>query len=103
MARFSYEQESSDGAARLALTGELDMAATLALEPVVDQLLSEGTRRITIDLGGLTFIDSTGISLLVTIYDRVREAGAELTLPRPPAEVARALEVTGVDTVLPLV
>lgn len=103
MARFSYEQESTGDAARLRLAGELDMAATLALEPVVDQLLGSGIRRLEIDLGELTFIDSTGISLLVTINDRAREAGAELTLPRPSDDVGRALEVTGVDTVLPLV
>ena len=103
MNRFSYELQSDGESARLALTGELDMAATLTLEPVVDQLLDEGARRITIDLSGLSFIDSTGISLLITINDRVREAGAELRLPRPREEVGRALEVTGVDTVLPLV
>jgi len=102
VARFSYDVQSADGVARIGLQGELDMAATLQLEPAVDRLLDEGTRKLTIDLGGLSFIDSTGISLLVSLNERVRAADAALSLLKPREAVGRALQVTGVDSVLPL-
>ena len=79
------------------------MAATLKLEPVVDGLLGEGVKRVVVDLRGLSFIDSTGFTLLITMNERVTAADAELVLLRPRQDVSRALEVAGLDTVLPLV
>jgi anti-sigma B factor antagonist len=102
MRRFTFDVARSDDEARLELGGELDMAATLRLEPAVEQLLGEGVRRLVIDLGGLSFIDSTGFSLLVAVTEQARRAGAELVLLRPRADVGRALQMTGLDTVLPL-
>lgn len=102
MRRFSYDVERSPEEARLDLGGELDMSATLKLEPVVDELLGAGVRRVVVDLGGLSFIDSTGFSLLVALNERCAAEGAELVLLRPREDVGRALEMTGLDTVLPL-
>ncbi len=102
MARFAYSQIGSTEAPELELSGELDMAATLKLEPVVEGLLGEGARKLTLDLGPLSFIDSTGFSLLVELNDRAAREGVELVLLRPRRDVGRALEVTGLDTVLPL-
>ena len=103
MRRFTYEIARAGDEVRLDLGGELDMAATLKLEPVVDGLLGEGVQRVVIDLRGLSFIDSTGFSLLLTVNEQVSAAGAELVLLRPRRDVARALEVAGIDGLLPLV
>lgn len=100
--RFSHEVVAEGPETRIALAGELDMAATLKLEPVVDGLLAGGTRRLVLDLAELTFIDSTGMSLLVGINERASAAGAELVLLRPREHVGRVLEVTGLDGLLPL-
>ncbi len=78
------------------------MAATLKLEQLVDDLLREGVQQLVVDLGGLTFIDSTGLSLLLGVNERARAAGATLTLLRPQEHVGRVLEATGLDGVLPL-
>lgn len=102
MRRFTYELVRDGDEARLDLGGELDMSATLQLEPVVDGLLAEGASRVVVDLRHLSFIDSTGFSLLVTLNERVAGADAELVLIRPRPDVLRALEVIGLDTVLPL-
>ena len=100
--RFAYEVLSEGEEARVALSGELDMAATLKLEPVVDGLLADGARSLVLDLAELTFIDSTGMALLVGVNERASAAGAELTLLRPAEHVGRVLEVTGLDGLLPL-
>ena len=102
MARFAHEESGTAEAPQIGVSGELDMAATLQLEPVVERVLAEGARRLTIDLGPLSFIDSTGFSLLVELTDRASREGVELRLCRPRRDVGRALEVTGLDTVLPL-
>jgi anti-sigma B factor antagonist len=102
VARFDYEIDSSGDEAGVRLIGELDMAATLQLEPEIDRLLDSGTRKLSFDLSGLEFIDSTGFSLLVAVTERTRATGAELVLLRPSEPVARAMRVTGLDAVLPL-
>jgi anti-sigma B factor antagonist len=101
--RFSYESAVEGPEARLRLHGELDMSATLKLEPEVDRLLDGPVRRLVIELSDLEFIDSTGFSLLVSLTERTQASGAELVLRRPSEPVARALRVTGLDEVLPLV
>ena len=100
--RFAHEVLSEGEEARIALSGELDMAATLKLEPVVDRILDAGTRSLVLDLSELTFIDSTGMALLVGVNERAGAAGAHLTLLRPQEHVGRVLEVTGLDGLLPL-
>ena len=100
--RFAHEVLSEGEEARIALSGELDMAATLKLEPVLDELLAAGTGSLVLDLADLTFIDSTGMALLVGINERANAAGTELTLLRPREHVGRVLEVTGLDGLLPL-
>jgi len=56
---------------------------------------------IVIDLAGLTFMDSTGIRLLISADARSRADSCRLSLTRPPAQVLRVLCIAGVDELLP--
>jgi anti-sigma B factor antagonist len=85
------------------VSGNLDMDATLRLEPAVDKLLAVGPSVLTIDMSRLTFMDSTGLGMLVELHEHARREGVELRLERPPHGVGRVIELTGLDTVLPLV
>ena len=51
--------------ARVALTGELDLATVPVLREAAAVLLSETAEEITIDLGGLQFIDADGLGEMV--------------------------------------
>lgn len=81
--------------ARLALHGELDMATVAALEDELRVAWSQDSRRIEIDLRGLTFIASAGIAALLAANARARDSGRALTLVRGPAAVHRVFELTG--------
>jgi anti-anti-sigma factor len=87
--------------ARLVLGGELDMAARFQAEPVLDDLLSSPVEQLVVDLGEVTFVDSTGMGLVLEIHDRARAEGFELRLLRGPDEVQRVFELAGVADVLP--
>jgi anti-anti-sigma factor len=79
------------------LSGEHDMSTTPAVEGHLDELIAEG-RAITIDLGALTFIDSTVIAALLAARDRSREAGTDLTLAVPASTapaVRKVVQLTG--------
>jgi len=93
--------EHVDGVSTLVrVGGELDAATTPAFEQLVGELLSRGHNRLVLDLGGLTFIDSTGIGSFVGARNRARGAYGSLVLRSVPDRVAAVLAVVGLDGVL---
>ena len=93
--------DRDDRKARLVLGGELDMAARFQAEQALDQLLAEPVEQLVVDLGEVTFVDSTGMGLVLEVNDRARSEGFRLRLLRGPAEVQRVFELAGVADVLP--
>ena len=87
--------------ARLVLGGDLDMAARFQAEQALDQLLSEPVEQLVVDLGEVTFVDSTGMGLVLELDDRARTDGFKLRLLRGPDDVQRVFELAGVADVLP--
>lgn len=79
----------------LALEGELDLANAKTLEmSLMEAFASE--KDIVVDLGKLEFLDSTGVSLLVTAMARP-DASKLSFLPSESPEVGRLLSLTGLD------
>jgi anti-sigma B factor antagonist len=76
------------------VTGDLDMASAPALRQQVVQLLSQGARRIAIDLTATDFVDSTGLGALVAGLKRVRTHDGELVVVCPEQRLRRIFELT---------
>ena len=89
-----------NGAVSIALSGELDLAGARQLEMRLDEAERGSPERLVIDLRDLSFIDSTGLRLLLQADARARERGCELVLRRGEATVQRVFEVTGALDVL---
>jgi anti-anti-sigma factor len=87
--------------ARLVLGGDLDMAARFQAEQALDDLLATPVEQLVVDLGQVTFVDSTGMGLVLEVHDRARAEGFRLRLLRGPDEVQRVFELAGVADVLP--
>jgi anti-sigma B factor antagonist len=85
------------------LTGELDLYASPFLEERVTALRAGGTRRVTVDLEAVTFIDSSGLGILVNLLKELRAEGGELTLRSPSAQTLKVLQITGLDRTIPIV
>ena len=91
-----------DGAS-LTLVGELDMACKERFMDVLKARVAARPRRLVIDLRSVTFIDSTGIALLLTCRAAAQEDDFELYIVRSSAEIVHAVfEAAGVAKVLPL-
>src|SRR5262249_6544771 len=87
----------------LELHGELDLASAHDLRRNVRAVLHEhDPTRLVMDLPGLTFPDSMGLSVMVWAHQRMAERGHALYLiaPRPP--VSEVLHVTGLEKRLPI-
>ena len=81
--------------------GELDLATVDALRAALDEVEHAG--RLVLDLRGLSFIESTGLHLLVALHRRARREGFQLTLVAPAAPADKAIQVSGLGQTLPFV
>jgi anti-anti-sigma factor len=93
--------ERDGDAHTIALAGELDLANAGDVQAELERVEATDVRSIVIDLSGLTFMDSTGVRLLVSAQARSRADTGRLTLRRGPPAVQRVLELSGVDVLLP--
>lgn len=82
----------------LTVSGELDVASSRALEHELEKLGDVAT--VIVDLRGLTFIDSTGLGVLVRAHQLAKEHGRRFGLVRGNGQVNRLLSLTGLDTEL---
>jgi anti-anti-sigma factor len=81
----------------LRLSGELDVGGT---DDAYKQLLALPLTRgaqLVVDLRDVTFLDSTGLRLILRARDHAARHGAGFVLVRGPAQVMRVLEVTGLE------
>lgn len=87
----------------VATNGELDLATVKTLAGVLDEIYGEGAETTVIDLGGLEFIDSTGLALLVLSHKRFNINGGRnlRLLPAEADGVRRVFALTGLDEGLP--
>jgi len=93
---------SDEGVLTVAIAGEFDMAATFSVEPALEQALeTPGVRRLTLDLSGLTFIDSVGIGVVVQLAADLEARALELGIVPGPRHVQRVFTTIGMADVLP--
>lgn len=98
---FTYRVDRDTEGVTVHLAGEVDLAAAPRVETAIDEALAgEDGVNITIDLDGVTFLDSTGLRVLVAAHARCAGEGRSLTLVNPSTAVSRILEITGLDQTL---
>ena len=84
----------------IALAGELDLNNAGTVQDELDRVETEDALTIVVDLSQLTFIDSSGVQLVLAAHARAAEGG-RLALLRGPASVQRVFEICGVAELLP--
>jgi anti-sigma B factor antagonist len=93
---FRVEVRSDDRATVISVSGELDLASSPALEEELARVASSDADVVIVDLRGLEFMDSTGLSVLVRAHQRAEENGRRLGLVNGSQQVQRLLTLTGV-------
>jgi anti-sigma B factor antagonist len=59
----------------LRIEGALDALSAPLVHPIIETLVAERRRRVVVDLGELSLIDSSGVGALVSLYKRLHEQG----------------------------
>lgn len=81
-------------------TGRLNMVAAPAFKVLVEETVAAGRARIVVDLGEVTFIDSSGLGALIAGLKTARQAGGDLRIADVPEQVITVLRLTNLDRVL---
>lgn len=82
--------------------GELDLAEAPALRERLLAAVTAGYDDVVLDLSGTTFVDSSGLSVIITAYKRLQAQGGRLRVTGAAGLVRSVLDVTGLDHVLTL-
>src|SRR2546429_7106676 len=89
-----------DGAPRLAVSGDIDLATANALEEAAVALLDERPRALVLDFSGVPFCDSSGVGVLVRLYSRATVCRCRVIVRRPTAQVRGVLDMTSLTRIL---
>jgi anti-sigma B factor antagonist len=90
----------ADADAVVTVAGELDMFRAPAFEAVLDRSIDQGARSVVVDLDGVNFIDSSGISVIVGAAARLHEAEGSLSVVYGDPQVRRIFEILTLDKVV---
>lgn len=87
----------------LRLVGELDHAAAQTVMPGIEDAVEEYLpRRCVLNLTGVSFMDSSGIAVILKTDRLLRQTGGVLALSGVPGQVRRVLDVAGLTKIVPV-
>lgn len=84
------------------VAGECDLHTGRQLRDALTSEVSRGARRLILDVSELSFMNSTGMQVLLSVRTVLTVRGGTLALVAPQPVVARVLELTGADQVIPI-
>jgi anti-anti-sigma factor len=84
----------------LYVTGELDLGTAGEFRNTIEPLAAEPSVPLTLNLRELTYIDSTGIGILVSVLKIRQAARAPFVLQEVPPKIRRLLDMTGLTKFL---
>jgi anti-anti-sigma factor len=94
-ARLTPEIHSVADHALVTLVGELDASTAGLVYEQFAALTREGVVHVALDLDGLAFIDSTGLSVIIAEHKRTTSLGGELIIYSPQEPIRKLFEITG--------
>ena len=88
-----------DGIAVLRLEGEFDSFETELVREGFEECLKAGQKRVVLDLGGMTFANSTTIAYFITAQKKATQQGGKVVLARPRDFILKTLATLGLNQV----
>ena len=92
-----HEETAVSGTHVLSVRGEIHMSTAPRFSQCLQTTIDEGHTRLVLDLSGVEFIDSTGLSVLLNGLRRVTQAQGRMALVCANPTVLRLFEITSLD------
>ena len=101
-AAFDLQVKTAEDQTTVTVSGELDAYTAPQLRKVLDEILDGSVGTLVVDLAATSFIDSTGLGVLVGAARKARSQDGELILDAPARSVHRVLQITGLTLSIPV-
>ncbi len=93
----AFERIERNGVPTLVITGEVDLACVDELRDQLHAITSAPLGTGVVDLSGVTFLDSSGLGVLIAAKKHAVAANADLALAAPSPPCRKVLEISGAD------
>ncbi|RMH00360.1 MAG: anti-sigma factor antagonist [Chloroflexi bacterium] len=100
--KYSIEKQPIDKLAVVKVEGRLDANSADILKAALKQAAAEGLSNLVIDMQAISYIDSSGLSALVSGFKAAREHNGLLALAYVGPQVKMALELTHLNRIFPI-
>ena len=87
----------------LSVKGEIDIYTAPRFRDELLAVIEDGAEEVCVDLAGIEFMDSTGLTVLISAAKRLNAAGGRLVLAAPSRPVVKLLAITGLNQVFTIV
>ncbi|MHA3772371.1 STAS domain-containing protein [Verrucomicrobiota bacterium sgz303538] len=84
------------------LAGEIDLCSVPQLRDALDSKVSQGRPALILDLTEVTFMDSSGLSVIISFWRQMQEHGGKLVIVGATGEVLEVFRLTNLDQYIPL-
>ncbi|MFJ5272860.1 STAS domain-containing protein [Streptomyces sp. NPDC088358] len=98
--RLSVKEHTTNGIRVVTLAGEIDHDVTDALRAIVLPADGQDPPRTALDLSAVTFMDSSGINVLVSAHQAAADANGWLRVAGAQGPVLRVIQLVGLDSVI---
>lgn len=90
-----------DGVLEVKLIGEIDHHSAIRVRSDIDSLIFEARpQKVALDLSNISFMDSSGLGLIMGRYTLIKELGGSLVLQSPSAAVMKILSLAGMERIV---
>ena len=90
--------EKAESTVKAFLNGEIDHHCAPAIRNEIDLAVDEShPENLIIDFGEVTFMDSSGIGLVMGRYQTMKSIGGRVTLENTPAHIKKVMRLAGLD------
>jgi anti-sigma B factor antagonist len=96
---FSMSQQTVGGYPVLSVRGEADISSAQQLREGLSDLVDSDATAVVVDLTAVTFLDSTGLGVLVGARNAAVEAGSGLPIACDDGRILKLFRITGLDNV----
>ena len=84
----------------ISLVGEVDLSTAGTLSALLMGIVADAPPRVVVDVGGVSFLDSSGIKCLVEVATCAAGTGCSLVVRSPTSSIERVFAICGVDELL---
>jgi anti-sigma B factor antagonist len=103
LADFSVETEEWESDSRVHVAGELDLVGAWEVDKALAEIEGRCPKRVVIDLRAVSFVDSSGLSVVARAASRAATRECRVVVVRPRGMAQRTFEISGVARRLEMV